>query len=152
MDLYPDLPLLPRWPGFEEDEDLAGPSELQEDEEAAASSSASPKPTPASRIAPSEAGTAGFALKRDYTREELEAMGPRALGRLKALGVDVGNLTSRKKLKRDARLKREAEGMVEARGKKGGKKFEPRKGMQPAQNGETPAAVEEVDEEDAMNE
>ena len=54
-------------------------------------------------MAPSEAGTTGSAFKKDWTREELEAMGPRQLGRLKAQGVDVGDLLSRKRIKRDPR-------------------------------------------------
>jgi len=52
-------------------------------------------------MAPSEAGTTGSAFKKDWTREELETLGPRQLGRLKAQGVDVGDLLGRKRIKRE---------------------------------------------------
>ena len=111
LSLYPDLSLLPRWPGFEEDDDLAGSNEPVTDpseqpaeaDPAKQGEKAVPRTGTAlySKMAPSEAGTTGSAFKKDWTREELEGLGPRQLGRLKAQGVDVGDLLSRKRTKRD---------------------------------------------------
>lgn len=103
LNLYPNLSLLPRWPGLEEDEEMAGGNE---DAEQPAAGPSSPSPA---LVAQSEAGTSGFALKKDWTKEELETLGPRQLGRLKSQGVNIGDLLSRKRLKRVARENSERE-------------------------------------------
>jgi tRNA (guanine-N(7)-)-methyltransferase subunit TRM82 len=70
LNLYPDLSLFPRWPGLEEDDDLAGPAPTAE--------------------APAEIQTGGPVFpKKEYTQSEYEAMNLKHLGRLKAQGYDV---------------------------------------------------------------
>lgn len=66
---------------MEEDDDLAGPAAGEAD---SASNAATGTGT-------------GDKIKKDYTREELEAMGVKQLGRLKAHGVDVQELLLRRK-------------------------------------------------------
>ena len=76
IDHYGELSIYPRWPGLEEDDDLAG-----------------------------QDGTAGTAADTDapgvggktWTREELEKLSPKELGRLKSKGVDVGDLLHKKR-------------------------------------------------------
>ena len=77
LDLYPGLPLFPRWTGLEEDDDLAGP--------------AADRPgTPASAGETEMPG-------QNYTQEELERLSPKELGRLRSRGIDVKDLIARKK-------------------------------------------------------
>ncbi|EIW68303.1 hypothetical protein TREMEDRAFT_69302 [Tremella mesenterica DSM 1558] len=79
LDLYPDLSLYPRWPGMEEDDDQAGQTDS----------------------AVSEAGESVVSMKgklpNEWTREELEKLNVKQLGRLKAQGVDTGDLIYKKK-------------------------------------------------------
>jgi len=82
LDLYPDLSLLPRWPGLEEDDELAGPQPGPSRSEAGESIATGPP-----------VGKA----KKAWKWEELEMMGIKELGRLKAQGVEVGDLIWRKK-------------------------------------------------------
>lgn len=73
MNLYPNLSLYPRWPGLEEDDDLAGPAP-----EDGAGAEGSPAPAPF-----------GSKTKKEYTQAEYEAMNLKTLGRLKSQGYDV---------------------------------------------------------------
>jgi tRNA (guanine-N(7)-)-methyltransferase subunit TRM82 len=75
LSLYPDLSLFPRWPGFEEDDDLAGPA--VEPTSAPALTTAGPSSEP------------GGGPKKEYTKEELSVMNLKHLGRLKAQGYPV---------------------------------------------------------------
>ena len=94
-DLYPNLSLLPRWVGFEEEDELAGKEETEEGRSGT----------------PDKGNHMSLSMdpKKEWTREELENLGPRQLGRLKAQGVDVGDLLSKKRVKRIGKEKKEVE-------------------------------------------
>jgi tRNA (guanine-N(7)-)-methyltransferase subunit TRM82 len=106
--MYADLSLYPRWPGLEEDDDLAGPAPTDADADAENTGSGAGK---AGKQARKADGTADgnddtqIKIKKDYTREELEAMGVKQLGRLKAHGVDVADLLLIRKKNAKARGK-----------------------------------------------
>lgn len=78
--MYPDLDLFPRWPGFEEDEELAGP-----------------QPSSEAGDSTSLAGQGGVGPKKTWSPEELAKMSVKQLGRLKSQGVDVGDLMTKRK-------------------------------------------------------
>ena len=86
LNLYPDIGLLPRWPGFEEDDDLAGET------------AAIPE-----RIGGGGLRGSGGGLKKVGTSQELEKMSVKQLGRLKAQGLKVGDLIGRKRREMRAR-------------------------------------------------
>jgi tRNA (guanine-N(7)-)-methyltransferase subunit TRM82 len=77
--LYPDLSLFPRWPGFEEDDDLAGP----------AVDPSTPTSAPAPNTTAGPSSEPGGGPKKEYTKEELSVMNLKHLGRLKAQGYPV---------------------------------------------------------------
>ncbi|KAL7421570.1 tRNA (guanine-N(7)-)-methyltransferase non-catalytic subunit trm82 [Cryptotrichosporon argae] len=96
LQLYTDLSLLPRWPGLEEDDELAGdgsetPGTPGGSDDGARGKKGRAKAKAKGRIEPAD--VAGM------SQEELKALDLRQLGYLKARGVDVGELTSRKKRK-----------------------------------------------------
>lgn len=72
LDLYPELTLFPRWPGFEEDDELAGTGDNK---------------------SISEQGTG----KKEVTQVELEKMNTKQLGRMKAQGANVADIIGRKR-------------------------------------------------------
>lgn len=108
-------------------------------------------------VAQSEAGTSGFALKKDWTREELETLGPRQLGRLKSQGINIGDLLSRKRLKRVARENKEKNGETSTQSpdtaniEGGKKKPKTQKKIDKREARKAESAQLHVDEEDAMN-
>ena len=75
LNLYPDMSLLPRWPGFDEDEQLAGPEPGDND----------------------PAVQSGGGMKKVWSHEEMAKMSLKQLGRLKASGVEVGDLLGRRR-------------------------------------------------------
>jgi tRNA (guanine-N(7)-)-methyltransferase subunit TRM82 len=74
LNLYPDLSLFPRWPGLEEDDDLAGPS----------TDPIPSDPTPTTGVVMEPSGP-----RKEYTHEEYQVMNLKHLGRLKAQGYKV---------------------------------------------------------------
>lgn len=105
MSLYEDLNLLPRWPGFEEDEDLAGPAD-EKVVDPNQPSTETPLETKGSKENEKRGKNPsvhrnGFANgnTQSYTQEELEGMGLRVLGKLRAKGVDVSDIIRRKRRK-----------------------------------------------------
>lgn len=82
LNLYPNLSLYPRWPGLEEDDDLAGP----------AVDSAQPgtgTSTPIIDDGNKDNSTSSSKGKKEYTKAEYETMNLKTLGRLKAQGYEV---------------------------------------------------------------
>ena len=88
LDLYADLSLMPRWPGMEEDDEMAGSAETDTQGESSAMASDAGE----SYLPPGKA-------PKDWTREELEKLNVKQLGRLKSQGVDIGNLITKKRKK-----------------------------------------------------
>ncbi|ORY32126.1 WD40-repeat-containing domain protein [Naematelia encephala] len=76
LNLYGNLSLLPRWPGLEEDDDLAGTNEQN---------------------AGSEATQNGDGAGKEWTADELEKMNVKQLGRLRSQGVAVEEVIARKR-------------------------------------------------------
>lgn len=137
LPMYGDLSLYPRWPGLEEDDDLAGPApaaanlSAETDSPAGSGGNAGQKGTGKGRRGGNSKGdnntsnsnsnsnrggggagnetreeAPGSKIKKDYTRQELENMGVKQLGRLKAHGVDVSDLLLKRKKDAKARGKR----------------------------------------------
>ncbi|WVR09333.1 hypothetical protein IAU60_006399 [Kwoniella sp. DSM 27419] len=91
LNLYPLLNILPRWPGLE-DEEESGPVTGPAGGEDGVS------------VAPS--GVTAGGSRKVYTPEELEQLNTKKLGRLKAAGVDIGNLlVQRQKKAKEAHKK-----------------------------------------------
>jgi tRNA (guanine-N(7)-)-methyltransferase subunit TRM82 len=112
LSLYPLLPLLPRWPGLEEDEDLAGPTSAPAPSAPGGLKSGSASPAPVS-------ASSKVKETRIWTREELEVMNVRDLGRLRNKGVDVGDLMQVRK-KELKKLKEERKAQQSGAGGSGG--------------------------------
>lgn len=91
LQLYPLLPLLPRWAGMEEDDELAGPS--AEPVDGGKGKKGQGKGKGKGKQVEAEDAEAEDEVEVDekkvYTREELEGMSNKMLGRLKSQGVDV---------------------------------------------------------------
>lgn len=147
LQLYPLLPLLPRWAGMEEDDDLAGPSTSS---------------VPASNVSgiahkgakgkkqPSATAEGEEELKKSYTREELSGMGNKMLGRLKAQGVDVDEFLKRKGRGGKAAKRRRLRGKKDEEGE--GDMVEGEEEGMDTGEGEGDLAEEgEVDVEEKMN-
>ncbi|WVQ71969.1 hypothetical protein IAR50_001512 [Cryptococcus sp. DSM 104548] len=129
--LYPLLGVLPRWPGYEEEEDAPN------------SSVPGGEPIPAPAAGPGGA----------YSTEELEALNTKQLGRLKASGVDVGAIMLKRKKEakeENRRIQKEKEEKRKAKaaewGAGGGQKKNEWKGERPAKKKKV-----EADEEAAGN-
>ncbi|ODN85454.1 hypothetical protein L198_07535 [Cryptococcus wingfieldii CBS 7118] len=129
--LYPLLGVLPRWPGYEEEEDAPN------------SSVPGGEPIPAPAAGPGGA----------YTNEELESMNTKQLGRLKASGVDVGAIMLRRKKEakeENRRIQKEKEEKRKAKAAEWGAGSGQKKNEW---RGERPAKKKKVaDEETAGNE
>lgn len=108
LNLYPNLSLYPRWPGLEEDDDLAGPA-------ADPQSQSQPTPsgsTPGAGAAPDtsvETTSVNVPLssknKKEYTQAEYSTMNLKTLGRLKSQGYDVDSfMRTKRRETKDRRL------------------------------------------------
>ncbi|WVQ80032.1 hypothetical protein IAT38_002133 [Cryptococcus sp. DSM 104549] len=116
LNLYPLLGVLPRWPGFEEEDDSAPLQTVPSGSATPLDNPGSATPTPIPDDATSLAPTSGAGLLRSYTPEELAVMGTKQLGRLKAAGVDVGALLlQKKKIARAENKKVKAEAAAKAK-------------------------------------
>ncbi|WWD19332.1 hypothetical protein CI109_103791 [Kwoniella shandongensis] len=107
LNLYPLLGVLPRWPGFEEDEDAGPPVPLLSGAGAGGGDDAT-------SIAP----TMGGGANRSYTHEELGKLNTKQLGRLKAAGVDIGNLLVQRQKRAKEENKKRMKAEVEAKAAK----------------------------------
>jgi tRNA (guanine-N(7)-)-methyltransferase subunit TRM82 len=87
LNLYPNLSLYPRWPGLEEDDDLAGPADQ----------AVSNGNTDANANADQASAAAQAKPKKEYTQEEYEAMNLKYLGRLKSQGYKVDEVMRAKR-------------------------------------------------------
>lgn len=108
LQLYPSLPLLPRWAGMEEDDELAGPS-----------TSAPGKGQFEKVETPGDSGAelvldAEGEEKRTYTREELSQMGNKMLGRLRSQGVEVEEFLKKRTRQPKESRKKQKTGLLAA--------------------------------------
>jgi hypothetical protein len=101
--LHANLTLLPRWPGYEDDEDDSNPSNtLNPDDTASIAGTMT---------------TMGGGLNKTYSQEELEGMNVKQLGKLKARGLDVEGIIGRKRKEAKGRFgKREIANVPEVVG------------------------------------
>lgn len=91
LNLYPNLSLYPRWPGHEEDDDLAGPP-LED--------SSVPVKGPLPPLSSLKS-----TKQKEFTQSEYESMNLKTLGRLKAQGYDVeGVMKVKRRETKDRRM------------------------------------------------
>ena len=92
LQLYPDLPILPRWPGMEDDDEDEGAVDVGIEQSNSDARSVVTK------------SEGRYAPDRTWTAEELEMLSTKALGRLKSQGVNVATiLLARKKAAKSAK-------------------------------------------------
>ncbi|WRT68699.1 uncharacterized protein IL334_005679 [Kwoniella shivajii] len=137
LNLYPLLNILPRWPGLDDDPD-----------DTPISIPGTPASEDAVSIAPTSMTSRTVSgIRKNYTAKELAQLNTKSLGRLKAAGVDIGNLlVQRQKKAKEENRKR----LVEEKAK-----ASLQQGMQPAKKNENGPEKKkkkvQIDEEDLAN-